>query len=180
MLATAASGTRRLRTLSRSARSSTASNRLRVEAALKEPLGRLLEGGGVGDSLQADQPSEVGVVDRVMCEPAVVEARELPEHHAGQELGLGELLGPELVAVRWEDLTGRLVGDRKDPARGLADGQSSEYEPRWTAVQTFSLEPEGPHSGSLVAYLCDTVPAQTVPGRNSVESRQDRLRDGRP
>ena len=48
------------------------------------------------------------------------EVGELLEHQAGQELGLGELLGAELVPVRGEGLAGRLVGDLEHPARGFA------------------------------------------------------------
>ena len=53
----------------------------------------------MGDVLQVDQPGKVGVVGQVLGQPAVVEAEELLEHQAGQELGLGELLGAELVLV---------------------------------------------------------------------------------
>ena len=60
------------------------------------------------------------MVDEVLGQPAVVEARELLEHQAGQELGLGELLGAELVRVLGQRPAGRLVGDPEHPARGFA------------------------------------------------------------
>ena len=86
----------------------------------QESLRRLLEGGEVGDGLQGDQAAEVGMVGEVLAQPAVVEARELLEHQAGQELRLGELLGAELVSVRGHSPTGRLVGDLEHPARRFA------------------------------------------------------------
>ena len=98
---------------------------LRGRGRLQEPGGGLLEGGEVGDGPQADQAAEVGVVGQVRGEPAVVEAQELLEHQAGQELGLGELLGAELVSVRGEGLTGGVVGNLEDPARGFARGHIS-------------------------------------------------------
>ena len=51
----------------------------------------------MGNDLQTDHVAQVGVVGQVLRQPSVVEARELLEHQAGQELGLGELLGAELV-----------------------------------------------------------------------------------
>ena len=92
---------------------------------LEQPRGGLLEGGVVGDDLQVDHPAEVGVVGQVRGEPAVVEARELLEHQAGHELGLGELPGAELVPVRGEGLAGGLVGDLEGPARGFAGSHIS-------------------------------------------------------
>ena len=86
----------------------------------QEPPGGLLEGRVVRDGLQPDQGTEVGVVGEVRSQPAIVEARELLEHQAGQELGLDELLGAELVPVRREGLAGRLVSDLKHPARRFA------------------------------------------------------------
>ena len=74
----------------------------------------------MGDGLHADLRPEVEVIGEVLRQPAVVEARELLEHQAGQELGLGELLGAELVPMRGECLASRLVGDLKHPARGFA------------------------------------------------------------
>ena len=50
----------------------------------------------------------------------IIEARELLEHQARQELVLGELLRAELVSVRGQRLTGRLVGDLEHPARRFA------------------------------------------------------------
>ncbi len=79
----------------------------------------------MGDDPQVDQPGQVGVVGEVLGEPAIVEPRELLEHQAGQELVLGELLGAELVPVRGEGLTGGVVGDLEDPARGFAGGHIS-------------------------------------------------------
>jgi hypothetical protein len=86
----------------------------------QEPLGGLLEGGEVGDGLEVDQRPEVGVVGEVLGQPPGVEVGELLEHQARQELGLGELLGAELVPVRGECLTGGLVGDLEHPARRFA------------------------------------------------------------
>ena len=86
----------------------------------QEPLGGLLEGGEVGDGLQVDQRTKVAVVVEVLSQSPVVEARELLEHQARQELGLGELLGAELVCVRGERAAGRLVGDLEHTARGFA------------------------------------------------------------
>ena len=90
----------------------------------REPAGGLLEP-GCGGRPQVDQPAEVGVVGQVLGQPAVVEAGELLEHQAGQELGLGELLGAELVAVRGAGPAGRLVGDLEHPARGFARRHTS-------------------------------------------------------
>ena len=55
-----------------------------------------------------------------ITQPAIVEAGELLEHQAGQELGLGELLGTELVPMRGDCPAGGLVGHLEGPARGFA------------------------------------------------------------
>jgi hypothetical protein len=67
------------------------------------------------------------VVGQVLGEPTIVEAEELLEHQAGQELGLGELLRAEPVSMRRQGLTGRVVRDLQDPARGFARGHISYY-----------------------------------------------------
>ena len=69
-----------------------------------------------GTTFRPIERAEVGVVGQVLGQPPVVEARELLEHQAGQELRLGELLGAELVACA-ELLAGRLVGDPEHPSR---------------------------------------------------------------
>jgi hypothetical protein len=92
---------------------------------LEQPGGGLLEGGVVGDGHQPDQRREAGVVGQVLGQPAVIEAREVLEHQAGHELGLGKLLGAELVPVRGESPAGRLVGGQEDPARGFAGSHIS-------------------------------------------------------
>jgi hypothetical protein len=86
----------------------------------QEPLGGLLEGGEVGDGLHADLVAEVGVVGEVRSQPAVVEAREPLEHHARQVLGLGKLLGAELVAVRGKGPAVRLESELEHASRGFA------------------------------------------------------------
>lgn len=69
---------------------------------------------------RVDEPGEVGVVGQVLGEAAVVEAQELPEHEAGHELRLGELLRAVAVAVGREGQPGRVEGEGEDPARGFA------------------------------------------------------------
>ena len=65
------------------------------------------------------------MVRQMHCQPSVIEVGKLLEHQAGQELGLGELLGAALVPVRGEGPAGRLVRDLEDPARGFAGGHTS-------------------------------------------------------
>jgi hypothetical protein len=92
---------------------------------LEQPRRGLLEGGEVGYDLRVDLPGQVGMIGEVVGQPAIVEARELLEHQAGQELGPGELLGAEPVPVSGKGLTGGVVGDPQDAARGLAGGHIS-------------------------------------------------------
>src|ERR1700744_158254 len=80
------------------------------------------------------------MVGQMLGQSAVVEAREVLEHQAGQELGLGELLGAELVPVRGEGPAGRVVRGLEDPAGGFAGKHISLYEPKWTVVHGFSPE----------------------------------------
>ena len=68
----------------------------------------------------ADLAGNVWVVAKVRGEATVVEAQELLEHQAGQQLGLSKLLGAELVPVRGESLTRSIVRHLQDPARGFA------------------------------------------------------------
>ena len=60
------------------------------------------------------------MVDQVGDGAAIVEAEELLEHQAGQELRLSELLGAERMPMRGEGLAGGVVGDLEHPARGFA------------------------------------------------------------
>ena len=77
--------------------------------------------------LHPDLADEVGVVHKVVGQTAIVEVRELFEHQAGQQLGLGKLLGAELVSVRRKSLAGSLVRDLQDPARGFTGSHISYY-----------------------------------------------------
>lgn len=77
------------------------------------------------------------MVGEVRRQAAVVEARELLGHQAGQELGLGELLGAELMPARGEGLTGGLVGDLEHPARGFAGLHTSYYARAPAGVRGF-------------------------------------------
>jgi hypothetical protein len=86
----------------------------------EEPRRGLLEGREVGHGLRVDEPAEIGMVLEVLGQAAVVEARELLEDQAGQELGLGELPEAELVRVLGHRPEGRLAGDPEHPARGFA------------------------------------------------------------
>jgi hypothetical protein len=79
----------------------------------------------------------------MLGEPAIVEARELLEHQACQELGLGELAGAVDVAVRRHRLAGRFVRDSEDPARGFAGSHISYYVERSDQVRGFSTEQVG-------------------------------------
>ena len=64
------------------------------------------------DRLPANEWQELEtMVGQVFDEPAIIEAEELLEDQAGQELGLSELLGAESVPMRSDGLTGRVVGD---------------------------------------------------------------------
>jgi hypothetical protein len=90
----------------------------------EETGGGLLEGGEVGDDLQADEAGQVGMVGEVVGQAAIVEPRELLEGQAGQELVLGELLGAELVPVRGEGPASHVVGDLEDPSWRLARGHA--------------------------------------------------------
>jgi hypothetical protein len=106
----------------------------------QEPHGGLLEGGIVRHRAQADLAAEFGIIGQVRRQPAVVEAQELLEHQAGQELGLGELLGAEPVPMRRQRLAGSVVGDLQDQARGFARNHISYYDARCTEVHGFSTE----------------------------------------
>jgi hypothetical protein len=86
----------------------------------QQPNRSLLEGREVRHGFHADLAGKVGVVAKVRGEAAVVEAQELLEHQAGQQLVLSKLLGAELVPVRGESLTGSIVRHLQDPARGFA------------------------------------------------------------
>ena len=72
------------------------------------------------NDLQTDHVAQVGVVGQMLRQSAIVEAQELLEHQAGQELGLGELLGAELVSVRGQRPAGCLVGNLVHATRGFA------------------------------------------------------------
>ena len=107
----------------------------------EEAGGGLLEGGEVGDDLQADEAGRVGMVGEVVGQAAIVEPRELLEDQAGQELVLGELLGAELVPVRGEGPASRVVGDLEDPSWRLARGHAYTTS---RAGQRFSTEHRPP------------------------------------
>ncbi|HEX4610376.1 MAG TPA: hypothetical protein VH092_19455 [Urbifossiella sp.] len=92
---------------------------------LEQPRGGLLGGGEVGDDPQIDLPGRVGMIGEAVGEAAIVEARGLLEHQAGEQLVLGELLGAELVPVGGERMAGGVAGDPEDPARGSAGGHIS-------------------------------------------------------
>ena len=78
----------------------------------------------MGDHSERQEARQFAVVGQVLDEPAIIEAEELLEHQAGQELGLSELLGAEPVPMRRDGLTGRVVGDLEDAARGFAQGHT--------------------------------------------------------
>ena len=105
------------------------------------------------------------VVGRTRLQAAVVEARELLEHQAGQELGLGELLGAELVPVRGEervlgtiDLQRRYDGrpfDEHDRRRATA--VAAELASR-TDLERVAHQPDALHA--VFARLAAAVPTQ--------------------
>src|SRR5262249_10189931 len=113
----------------------------------------------VGDVVQAEDGGHLGVLGQMLGEASVVEAEELLEDQAGQELGLREGLGAVDVAVGRDRLPGGVVRDLEDPARRFAGGhihstwptgrrfagllQSSN--PSFIKVQTLPISP----------YLCN-------------------------
>jgi hypothetical protein len=80
------------------------------------------------------------VVNEVLGQAAVVEVRELFEHQAGFQLGLGKLLGAVLVSVRRESPASGLVGGLQDPARGFACLHISYHLARSAQVRGISRE----------------------------------------
>ncbi len=82
----------------------------------------------MGHGLQSDLSSEIGVIGQVRGQSAIIEPGELLEDQAGQELGLGELLGAGFVSMSGERLAGGLVGDLQHPPRGFARSHISYYE----------------------------------------------------
>ena len=106
----------------------------------EQSAGSLLEGGEVGHGFQPDLTGDIGVVHEVLGEAAVVEAQELLEHQARQQLGLGKLLGAELVSVRRGSLAGSVVRDLQDSARGFARSHISYYVARFDQVRRISTE----------------------------------------
>jgi hypothetical protein len=76
------------------------------------------------------------VVNEVLGQAAVVEVRELFEHQAGFQLGLGKLLGAVLVSVRRESPACGL----QDPARGFACLHISYHLARSAQVRGISRE----------------------------------------
>jgi hypothetical protein len=106
----------------------------------QQPNRGLLEGGEVGHGYHADLTGKVFVVAEVSGQTAVIEAQELLEHQAGQQLVLSKLLGTELVSVRGESLTGSIVCDLQDPARGFARRHTLQYVARSCQVRWFSTE----------------------------------------
>ena len=54
----------------------------------------------MGHGFHPDLTGDIGVVHEVLGEAAVVEAHELLEHQARQQLGLGKLLGAELNGIK--------------------------------------------------------------------------------
>ena len=93
-----------------------------------------------------DLTGDIGVVHEVLGEAAVVEAQELLEHQARQQLGLGKLLGAELVSVRRDSLAGSVVRDLQDSARGFARSHISYYVARFGQVRRISTEQSIPFS----------------------------------
>lgn len=71
---------------------------------------------GVAPGLQR----QFGMIHEVLGQAAIVQARELLEHQASQELGLAELLVAELVRFLGHRPEGRLIGNPEHPARGFA------------------------------------------------------------
>ena len=82
----------------------------------EQSLGSLLQSGEVRHRPHPELADEVGVVDKVIGQPAVVEVRELFEHQEGQQLGLSILLGAVLVPVRRKNPADSLVRDLQAPA----------------------------------------------------------------
>jgi hypothetical protein len=90
--------------------------------------------------LQADQAAQLGVVGQVRRQAAVVQPGELLEDQAGQELGLGELLGAGLMSMFRQRLAGGLVGDLQHPALGFTRSHISYYEALLMKVHRFSTK----------------------------------------
>jgi hypothetical protein len=80
------------------------------------------------------------VVDKVLGQAPVVEVRELFEHQAGHQLGLGKLLEAVLVTVRRKGPAGGFVSDLQYPARGFARSHISYYMARSCQVRGISTE----------------------------------------
>lgn len=99
----------------------------------QESGGGLPESGEVEDGPHADLAGKLWVVGQMIGQAAVVEAQELLEHQAGQQLGLGELLGAVLVSVRRDGL----VGGLQDPAWGSGRRHISYYNAMCTKVHSF-------------------------------------------
>jgi hypothetical protein len=114
----------------------------------QQSLGRLLEGREVRHCPQPDLAGQVGVVDEMLGQTAVVEVRELLEHQAGQQLGLSELLGAELVAMRRNGLAGGFVGDLQNPARRFACLHIPYYVASSGQVRWISTEQGQRHSAA--------------------------------
>ena len=88
--------------------------------SLEEPGSRFVKRGEVGNDLQSNQTSEVGLVSQIISQPPIVNSEELLEHQASQQLRLCELLGAELMAVRWQRSAGGLVRNLQNAARRFA------------------------------------------------------------
>jgi hypothetical protein len=89
---------------------------------------------------------------------------ELLEHQAGQQLGLSELLGAELVAMRRSGLAGGFVGDLQNPARRFACLHISYYmassgQVRWISTEQVSVHFFTRKSEPTPILLPDTNPA---------------------
>ena len=77
------------------------------------------------DRRQVEQAGQLGVVGQVIGEATVVEAQELLDHQATEELGLGEFLGAVDMAVVRDGLASGVVGDLEDPDWRFAGGHIS-------------------------------------------------------
>jgi hypothetical protein len=112
-----------------------------------------VEGRVVRDDAQADLAAEVQVIGQVCRQPAVVEAEELLEHQAGEELVLGELPGAEPMPMRRQGLAGGVVGDLEDAARRFARNHISYYDARCTEVHGFLQSTMSPFSFLLLLLI---------------------------
>jgi hypothetical protein len=86
----------------------------------QETRSGLLEGREVWYLFHPDLTSQIAVVAEMNSQAAVIEAQELLEYQAGEQLGLRELLRAKLMPVRGKSLRGRIVRDLKNPAWGFA------------------------------------------------------------